>query len=72
MNLRKGRRKLWERYSLRICPVRLGGGKLLISFLLLVQGVGREKALVLLCTAHFNLFGLQLGVGCGHESNDIT
>lgn len=71
MNLRQGRRKLWERYSLRICLVRWGGGKLLISFFLL-QGVGRERAPVLLCTAHFNLIGLQLGADCGHESRIMS
>lgn len=44
---------------------KVGRGKLLISSLL-SQGVGREKAPVLLCTAHFIiLYGLQLGGGVG-------
>lgn len=55
-----------------ICPAylscKVGRGKLLISFLL-SQGVGREKAPVLLCTAHFIiLYDLQLGGGRGYES----
>lgn len=74
MNLRQGRRKLCERYSVRICLVRElgrwrgGGGKLLISFFCYCKVVRREKkgpvCITMVCTCtiqhKFNLFGLQL------------